>query len=154
MSGIRFQPSKFAESEVARSLELTPAAAATFQRGAVVALNAGGEVIIHPATDTPAYGVCLDGVTAGVGRSPSQQTVVALARSGTEFMGQIIDEALPVLVPSEEVALGERYGVTVVNGVFFVDINKAHDVVEITGWSDEINVVFFRFLTVSDINAA
>ena len=154
MSGIRFQPSKFAESEVARTLELPPASAATFKRGAVVELNASGEVVLHALDGSVPYGVALNSATAGVSDSPSGNVVVALANSSSEFMGQLVDAGADVIAaPSGVVDIGDIYGIEAVDGVHFVDsANVATTMVTITGYDDDISVVFFRFTLVDDLS--
>ena len=122
--------------------------AGTFGKGIVVKMTTS-VAVQHPlVTDvTNMYGVSLEGVAAGVGDGPdSDICCVARINDDTEFVAQCVTAGV-VETDLSGVAIGDSYGLLLVSGYDYVDLDDTGTpAVVITKIDDVLNVVWFKFL--------
>ena len=124
------------------------AGAGTFNKGIVIKMTAS-VAVVHPlvADVTNMYGVSLEGCASGVGDGPDSDIVcVARINDDTEFVAECVTSGARTADLSG-VAIGDSYGLLLVSGYDYVDLDDAANVhVVITKIDDVLNVVWFKFL--------
>lgn len=146
---IPFQPGRFPTGEVHSGANLAAASGQTFRKGRVLT-RVGATVQAHPlgSTVTNVYGVALSPAENGRAIGPDPRVVVARADRATEFIGQAYRESTSSIVELDKAThLGNRYGVVVVDGESYIDIEETTNVlVEIVDIKEELNIAVFKFL--------
>lgn len=146
---IQFQPGRFASGEVHEGVNLAPVAAQTFKKGRVLT-RVGAAVQAHAlgSTVTNIFGVALSPAENGRAIGPDPRVVVAVANRQTEFIGQAWRPSNSTIVTLDKAThYGNKYGLIVVNGETFIDIEDTTDVVvQITDVKTELNIAVFKFL--------
>lgn len=147
----RIQPSRTPSGMTPEGFGYPPDSAATFAKGALVTLDAQGEVAEHAGgvTVIDVLGIAMEGCAAGVSDNPSGDVEVAVANRETHFIGGAYDTGAPTEDVSA-VILGETYGlIKHTDGVWYVDLDDTTNVlVQITKIIQEtnLNVLQFKFL--------
>ncbi len=129
----RAQPSQVGAG-VPEILDYVPEATAVFEKGALMALNAGeAEEHAGGTTVTGVLGISLDGTTAaGVASSPSGESSVAIANRRTRFIFQAYDAGAPI-TDASAVAVNDIYGlIKHSDNVWYVDLDDTtNDLVQV-----------------------
>jgi hypothetical protein len=143
------QPSRIPAGDAVNVQNYPPAAAADFKKGRVLGLNASGEVIVHPlgGTVTGVLGIALEGtVAAGESSSPSGKVAVAKADRNQIFIGQLSDDGT-VEPDVSQVDIGDEYGIELIDGVAYVNINDTtNELVQIIDRTEQLGLVLFKFI--------
>lgn len=144
---IRFQVARLPAGKSPNVQSYPIDSAASFTRGAVLALDAQGEVTEHAggATVTGILGVALQGTSAAGTPDFGDEIQVAIADRNQIFMGQLINAG--TIQTASDATIGDTYGVIEVSDEWYVDeADTTNVVVEIVDTDDDLNVVFFKFI--------
>ena len=150
------QPSSRPGDGIPTVMSYVVASGETFYIGAPVTYLAG---LVELDTDdvTDIIGVALAG--AAVAQTPdwpastSAKVPVALNEPDQMWSSQV-HSAAAILTDLSNVTVGERYGVVKLTNHWYVDYDDTSvDVVEIMDKDDDLNIVFFKFLSSTRVEA-